>query len=283
MHTVSRIAHLRERIHAWRRDGEVIALVPTMGNLHAGHLHLVEEAQRQARRVVVSIFVNPLQFGPSEDFSAYPRTLEEDSAKLSALGVDVLFMPTVADMYPRPSQSLTYVEVPILSDDLCGSFRPGHFRGVATVVMKLLNLVQPDVALFGEKDFQQLLVIRRMVADLNLPVQIVGASTVREEDGLAMSSRNSYLSVDERNKAGQLYAQLRRVAEALEQGRRDFTRIEQECGMALELAGFAVDYVAIRRREDLGAPTTGDSALVALVAARVGRARLIDNLKVDLD
>jgi len=283
MHTVSHVASLHEHLHAWRRNGEVIALVPTMGNLHAGHLHLVAEAQREARRVVVSLFVNPLQFGPTEDFAAYPRTIEEDSARLRALGVDVLFMPTVADMYPRPTQALTYVEVPVLSDELCGRFRPGHFRGVATVVMKLFNLVQPDVALFGEKDFQQLMVIRRMVADLNFPIRIVGAPTVREGDGLAMSSRNSYLSADERRQAGQLYARLRWVAEALTQGRRDFTEIEQTCSRALEHAGFTVDYVAIRRREDLGIPSTADSALVVLAAARLGRARLIDNLRVDLD
>ena len=283
MHTVSDVANLYEQLHAWRRNGEIIALVPTMGNLHAGHLHLVEEAQREARRVVVSLFVNPLQFGPTEDFAAYPRTIEEDSARLKALGVDVLFMPTVADMYPRPAQALTYVEVPALSDELCGQFRPGHFRGVATVVMKLFNLVQPDVALFGEKDFQQLMVIRRMVADLNLPIRIVGVPTVREADGLAMSSRNGYLSVDERRQAGQLYAQLRWVAEELTQGRRDFTAIEQACSRALEHAGFTVDYVAIRRREDLGLPAAADSALVALAAARLGRARLIDNLRVDLD
>jgi pantoate--beta-alanine ligase len=283
MHTVSDVANLYEQLHAWRRNGESIALVPTMGNLHAGHLHLVEEAQREARRVVVSLFVNPLQFGPTEDFAAYPRTIEEDSARLKALGVDVLFMPTVADMYPCPAQALTYVEVPALSDELCGQFRPGHFRGVATVVMKLFNLVQPDVALFGEKDFQQLMVIRRMVADLNLPIRIVGVPTVREADGLAMSSRNGYLSVDERRQAGQLYAQLRWVAEELTQGRRDFTAIEQACSRALEHAGFTVDYVAIRRREDLGLPAAADSALVALAAARLGRARLIDNLRVDLD
>jgi pantoate--beta-alanine ligase len=283
MQTISRVSSLGEQVRAWRRQGEIIALVPTMGNLHAGHLGLVKEARRRAQRVVVSLFVNPLQFGPSEDFSAYPRTVEEDAANLKALDVDLLFMPSVADMYPLPIQSMTYVEVPVLSDDLCGKFRPGHFRGVATVVMKLFGLTQPDLALFGEKDFQQLMVIRRMAADLNLPISILGVPTVREDDGLAMSSRNSYLSPDERKKAGQLYAQLRRVAELLGQGRRDFARIEADCSRNLERAGFAVDYVAIRRREDLSLPETGDSALVALVAARLGGARLIDNLMVDLD
>jgi len=282
MQTITSITGLREQVHAWRRQGEAIAFVPTMGNLHDGHLRLVETARRQAGRVVVSSFVNPAQFGPGEDFAAYPRTPAEDAAQLLAAGADLLFMPAVAEMYPETSVKPCFVEVPGLSDDLCGKFRPGHFRGVATVVLKLFNQVQPDIALFGEKDYQQLVVIRRMVAELNLPVRIIGVPTVREASGLAMSSRNAYLAPGERVQAALLYAELRRVAEALHGGSRAFARLEAQHSEALTLAGFTVDYVAIRRQPDLQPPPPDAVQLVILAAARLGRARLIDNLPVTL-
>jgi pantoate--beta-alanine ligase len=280
METLSQLSALRERIRAWRHDGDTIALVPTMGNLHAGHLALVAEARRRARRVVVSIFVNPLQFGPTEDFSVYPRTPEADAEKLRDAGADLLFMPGVNEMYPSDAESMTQVEVPGLSDDLCGRFRPGHFRGVATVVLKLFNQVQPDTAVFGDKDYQQLTIIRRMVADLNVPVEVVGVPTIREPDGLAMSSRNAYLTQDERGKAALLHARLRLAAEQLAGGARDFARVEQEHAEALQAAGFEVDYFAVREPKSLAAPQADDHRWIILVAARLGRTRLIDNLCV---
>ncbi|MDD1651265.1 MAG: pantoate--beta-alanine ligase [Methylococcaceae bacterium] len=282
MLTVNSIAGLREQIHVWRLSGDTIAFVPTMGNLHAGHVHLVKEARRQADRVVVSIFVNPLQFGPGEDFAAYPRTRDEDAGRLRAAGADLLFMPEASAMYPLDATAMSVVEVPGLSDDLCGRFRPGHFRGVATVVLKLFNQVQPDIAVFGEKDYQQLVIIRRMVNDLDLPVRILSVPTVRETNGLAMSSRNAYLTEAERVKAALLHAELELALKELSQGRRDFSTMEIEHATALESAGFQVDYFAIRRQQDLRQPDAHELQLVILVAARLGRARLIDNLKVSL-
>lgn len=282
MLSVTTTSQLRAQVQAWRRAGDIIALVPTMGNLHAGHLKLLEAAQRQADRVVVSIFVNPMQFGPSEDFAAYPRTPAEDAGLLNEAGIDLLFTPEAGAMYPRNTASMSFVEVPGLSSDLCGRFRPGHFRGVATIVLKLLNQVQPDIAVFGEKDYQQLLIIRHLVDDLNVPVRVFGVPTVRETNGLAMSSRNAYLSMGERVQAGLIYAELRRAAMALVGQRRDFSGIEMEGKAGLETAGFRVDYFAIRRQEDLQPPTSTDEALVILVAARLGGARLIDNITLSL-
>jgi pantoate--beta-alanine ligase len=206
MQTILSINPLRDTLKTWRGLDKTIAFVPTMGNLHAGHIHLVEQAKAQADKVVVSIFVNPTQFSAGEDFGAYPRTPDEDSEKLSAAGADLLFMPEASEIYP--GAAATFVEVPGISEILCGAFRPGHFRGVATVVCKLFNITQPDLALFGEKDFQQLAVIRRMVADLNMPVQIIGIPTVREASGLALSSRNHYLSAAEQQQATALYQSL---------------------------------------------------------------------------
>jgi pantoate--beta-alanine ligase len=280
MLTVQSVADLRAAVKAWRSQGETIAFVPTMGNLHAGHIRLVEAAREEAARVVVSIFVNPTQFGPGEDFAAYPRTPEEDSAKLEAAATDLLFLPEVETLYPSKGRPLAYVEVPGISEELCGAFRPGHFRGVATVVLKLFNLVQPDVALFGEKDFQQLMVIRRMVADLDVPVQIIGVPTVREANGLAMSSRNAYLSPAEREHAARLQAALNAAAAEIRQGRRDFAAIGREWEQSLAAEGFQPDYFAIRRLDDLAEPAPDETRLVLLVAARLGRARLIDNLKL---
>ena len=280
MQTVHTVAELRARVAAWKRAGERVAFVPTMGNLHRGHIHLVERARELAPRTVASIFVNPTQFGPNEDFAGYPRTLADDSRQLAAVGLDLLFAPGVAEMYPRPLDEMTQVTVPELSGILCGASRPIHFRGVATVVSKLFNMAQPDVALFGEKDWQQLMVIRRLVADLDFPVEIVGVPTVREADGLALSSRNGYLTAEERAIAPVLYATLTASAERLRAGERDCERLASEAKARLAAAGFRPDYFEIRRARDLQSPADGDTDLRILAAAWLGRARLIDNLAV---
>ena len=279
MHIVEDLNGLRGQVRTWRAAGERIGCVPTMGNLHEGHLTLVREARRLAPRVVATIFVNPLQFGPTEDLAAYPRTPEQDQAGLAAAGCDLLFAPTVATMYPAGQQTQTRVEVPGVSDILCGASRPGHFIGVATVVCKLFNMVQPDLALFGEKDFQQLLIIRRMAADLAMPVEVIGVPTVREPDGLAMSSRNGYLTSGERAQAPALYRALSVAARALAAG-LPVPQVETEAAAALAVAGLRPDYVSVRRAADLGDPTAADRELVVLAAAYLGRARLIDNLRV---
>jgi len=253
-----------------------------MGNLHEGHLALVELARRQADRVVVSIYVNPLQFGPGEDFEAYPRTLDADQGKLTAVAADLLIAPRTTDIYPDGAERHAFVEVPGLSDDLCGRHRPGHFRGVTTIVCKLLNWVQPDVLILGEKDYQQLVIIRRMVADLAIPVTVIGGATVREPSGLALSSRNAYLTPDERLQATELSRALTDGSTALLRGVGDFSRIEAECAARLSRSGFRVDYVSVRRSTDLSLPTPTDRSLVILAAAWLGRTRLIDNRRVDL-
>jgi pantoate--beta-alanine ligase len=276
--TITQLAALRARLDAWRGAGESVALVPTMGNLHRGHLSLVTLGRQHARRTVVTVFVNPTQFGPNEDFDAYPRTPAPDAGLLAATGADVLFMPSVDEVYPAGTAGATRVEVPGLSTILCGAHRPGHFAGVTSVVARLFNMTGPDVAVFGEKDFQQLAVIRRMVADLHFRVRIVGAPTVREPDGLALSSRNQYLTAAERGIAPQLHAALAACAAALEAGRRDFTALESGAMARLAAAGFRPDYVAIRRIDGLVEPSAGDAGLVALAAATLGRARLIDNI-----
>lgn len=282
MRTVHSVKDLRAQVKAWRQKGERVALVPTMGNLHEGHLTLVREAKHQADRVVVSIFVNPLQFGAGEDLGAYPRTPEEDSAALFDEGVDLLFMPSVEVLYPNGMDDHTKVEVPGISELYCGQTRPGHFRGVATVVCKLLNLVQPDLACFGMKDYQQLAVIRRMVDDLAMPVDIQGVPTVRAEDGLALSSRNGYLTGEERAKAPALYAALTAMADALKGGRRDFEALVDEAKAKLSEAGFTPDYLYLLSAQSLATATGEDQELVILAAAYLGKARLIDNLLVDL-
>jgi len=279
---VERVAELRTQIRAWRTTGARIAFVPTMGNLHAGHLSLVSAGHARAERVVASIFVNPLQFGPSEDLDAYPRTLDSDRRQLDATGCDLLFTPSVGEMYPRGQDTQTRVEVPGISDILCGASRPGHFIGVATVVCKLLNMVQPDIALFGEKDFQQLLVIRRLVEDLAMPVEIVGVPTARESDGLAMSSRNGYLTPEERALAPVLYRVLNATAERVRTG--EPVKCAEQAGLeALATEGLRPDYLGVRRAGDLAPAGAGDRTVVILAAAYLGRARLIDNLCVDLD
>jgi len=280
MQIVHRINELRTQVQAWRQAGERVALVPTMGNLHQGHLALVDRARELAPRCVVSIFVNPLQFGPQEDLQNYPSTLEQDRAQLIEHQTDLLFVPDASEIYPRPLEHMTQIEVPGLSTILCGAARPGHFAGVATVVAKLFNMVQPDVAVFGDKDWQQLMVIRRMTADLNLPIDIVGMPTVRETDGLAMSSRNGYLSAAERRIAPTLHVALDAAAQRLLVGERNFSAIETEALQTLATAGFKPDYLHIRRAEDLAEPQPKDQQLIVIAAAWLGRARLIDNYPV---
>jgi len=280
MLTLHGIIELRDYVKHWRITGQKIALVPTMGNLHAGHLRLVERAQDAAEHVVVSIFVNPLQFGPNEDFKNYPRTLEADKNKLIAAGTELLFAPSIDEMYAGDREQITRVDVPGLTNILDGKFRPGHFAGMATVVTKLLNMVQPDVALFGEKDYQQLLIIRRLVDDLSQPVEIIGVPTVREMDGLAMSSRNLYLTPSERELAPELFHTLEALAQELRDGRREFQRLESEAVRKLSTIGMRPDYVAIRAASTLAAPDNGTVNLVILAAAWLGKARLIDNIQV---
>lgn len=278
MESVARPDELRRRVQQWRRNGQRIAFVPTMGNLHAGHGNLAKQARALADRVVVSVFVNPLQFGPNEDFASYPRTPAEDRALLESLNVDLLFLPEVEDMYPRGQGVTALVQVPDLDSILCGAFRPGHFTGVATIVTKLLNLVQPDVALFGEKDFQQLMIIRRAATDLCMPVEIVGVPTTRETDGLAMSSRNRYLTPQQRAIAPRIHDELDLARVAIESGNKDFAMLERAGAEALQQAGFKIDYFSIRDAATLGDPIPG-AELVILTAVRNSRARLIDNLR----
>ena len=272
---IDALAPLRATVGEWKRRGERVAFVPTMGNLHAGHFSLVRLAREHADRVVASVFVNPTQFGPNEDFSRYPRTPQQDADGLDAAGCDVLWMPDVATMYPFGAANAVRVQVPGVTDVLEGAHRPGHFDGVATVVARLFLQVQPDVAVFGRKDYQQLAVIRYLVRDLAFPVELVAAPTVREPDGLAMSSRNQYLSAAERSAAGRIHAVLQGMRQSVQAG-RPLGDVEAEADAALRAAGFDVDYAAIRARD---LQQAGDeSALVALVAARLGRTRLIDNL-----
>lgn len=282
MEKIASAASLRARLHSWRQAGERIAFVPTMGNLHAGHLALVDRARTDADRVVVSVFVNPMQFGPQEDLARYPVTLAADEAVLRQAGADLLFLPGVAEIYPDGTTQTTRVVVPGLNAILEGEFRPTHFDGVTTVVAKLFNLVQPDSAVFGEKDYQQLLLIRRMVNDLCLPVRIDSVATVREPDGLAMSSRNGYLDAVERGIAPQLYQTLLDVQAVVAAGERDYTGVEDSARQQLREAGFDPDYVSIRRRTDLAAPTPGERELIVLSAAGIGRTRLIDNVIISI-
>lgn len=282
MIVVDTIAGLREQVGRWRAAGERIGFVPTMGSLHAGHLSLLDAARARAGRVVASIFVNPLQFGPGEDFERYPRTPADDLRLLEGAGCDLLFRPEVAEIYPDNGRSATKVSVPHLSGILCGAHRPGHFDGVATVVARLFGIVQPDVAVFGEKDYQQLAIIRRMVADLALPVEIIGAPTVRASDGLAMSSRNLYLTADERTLAPRLQGTLRSLAARIAGGERDFTALAVQGMQQLREAGFEPDYLEVRDAATLEPPAPSAGHLVLLAAARLGRARLIDNILVTL-
>ena len=274
MHIHSALADLRS---ALKGRGRVV-FVPTMGNLHAGHISLMEQARAHGDTVVASIFVNRLQFGPNEDFDKYPRTFQADCDKLTAAGVDVLFAPTEADLYPEPQEYV--VEPPAIQNILDGEFRPGHFRGVATVVLKLFNIVQPQAAVFGKKDYQQLMVIRNMTRQLALPITIVGGETVRADDGLALSSRNGYLSATERAEAPRLYRLLNEIRDAIRNGESDTAKLEQNAMADLASAGWKTDYVAVRQQSDLSVPNGVNTPLVVLAASRLGSTRLIDNIEI---
>ena len=282
MQEISTTAALREELSDWRHSGDHIALVPTMGNLHDGHLSLVRLARKHAERVVVSIFVNPTQFAEGEDFEGYPKSLERDRRRLSRLHTDLVFVPDLETMYPFGIDNATSVTVPVLTDDLCGSFRPGHFDGVTSVVSRLFSLVQPDVAVFGQKDYQQQLVICRLTEDLSLPIKIICGPTQREEDGLALSSRNQYLSDSERAIAPNLFATLDGIGKDLESGKRNYEELEDHAVSKLQKLGFEPEYVSIRRAENLGMPDRDTDELVVLAAATLGKARLIDNVIVHI-
>lgn len=281
MNVVKTVADLRAALNRARGEGKRIGFVPTMGNLHEGHIALIKKAGQRADFVVASIFVNPLQFGPNEDLDNYPRTLAADQDKLFEAGCHLLFAPSVNEMYPHGQALQTIVSVPGVSEGLCGGSRPGHFDGVATVVTKLFNMVQPDLAVFGEKDFQQLAVIRTMVRDLNMPVQIIGEPIVRAADGLALSSRNGYLSEDERAAAPALYRALNEIAEALRTGNRDFAALQARGEELLHAAGLRPDYFEIRNAGDLRAASSDTTHFVILGAAFLGKTRLIDNLQIN--
>ena len=276
MQVIHTVSELRQRL----ASELTVAFVPTMGNLHEGHLDLVRIAREQCKCVVVSIFVNPLQFGVNEDFGKYPRTLQADCDKLKACGVAMVFAPSEADLYPQPQQ--VTVEPPLIAQELCGAFRPGHFRGVATVVLKLFNIVQPQVAVFGKKDYQQLHVVRQMVEQLNVPVTVIGVETMRAADGLALSSRNQYLSPVERTEATFLYLMLMEIQKTLKSGVHNYSQLEETATKELVSHGWQVDYVAIRSQQTLLAPASGERELVVVAAARLGKTRLIDNLEVCL-
>lgn len=283
MNTLHTIAQLRAAVGRAREEGKRVGLVPTMGNLHAGHIALVEKALQRTDYVVVTIFVNPLQFGPNEDLDSYPRTLAEDQRKLLDAGAHLVFAPSVNDMYPEGMDGHTIVSVPVVSEGLCGASRPGHFNGVSTVVSKLFNIVQPDLAIFGQKDYQQLAVIRKMTHDLCLPVQIMGEPTVRAADGLALSSRNGYLSEAERRVAPTLYQTLQWIAGQVRSGRRDFPELIEEARIVLTDAGLRPDYLDLRDAGSLQPVGAETVHMVVLAAAFLGKTRLIDNLCFERD
>ena len=283
MVTAETIADLRVQLRAWRGAGDRIVFVPTMGNLHAGHLKLVQAAREHGQRIVVSIFVNPMQFDRADDFANYPRTRQDDLHKLEDASVDLVFLPTEAEIYPRPMEQMTFVEVPGLGSELEGAERPGHFRGVTTVVSRLFHLVEPDVAVFGKKDYQQLMIIRRMVDDLGMSVGIVGIETEREASDLALSSRNSYLTDAQHKQAAGLYATLVHCRDWIIDHPGEIETAEVEALKSLELAGFRPDYISVRRQNDLKKPGVNDTELVILAAAWLGKARLIDNIELSLN
>ncbi|MBU2969581.1 pantoate--beta-alanine ligase [Pseudoalteromonas sp. C2R02] len=283
MKTVTEISALRQQIKAWKQSGLTVAFVPTMGNLHQGHFSLIEKAKTLADKVVASIFVNPMQFGANEDLDSYPRTLEQDQQGLKALGTDLLFTPTPDIIYPKGLDAQSFVEVPGVSEGHCAGTRPDHFRGVSTVVCKLFNLVQPDIACFGEKDFQQLQVIRTMVEDLSMPIDIIGVSTKREESGLAKSSRNGYLTAQQQDVAKVLYACLQHSQKALQSGERDYSSIIQTAKNTLSKAGLKPDYFNICNKADLKEAKVDCKSFVILAAAFLGSVRLIDNIQVDIN
>jgi pantoate--beta-alanine ligase len=283
MQTFADIAALRDQLRTFKREGRKIAFVPTMGNLHEGHLTLVRKAREHADIVVVSIFVNPMQFERADDLNNYPRTLDEDLSKLNSQGVDLVFTPSAEMMYPEGLDKQTAVEVPGLSSMLEGASRPGHFRGVATIVTKLFNIVQPDVACFGEKDFQQLAIIRKMTSDLALDIEIIGVPTVREMDGLAMSSRNGLLTIDERQRAPVLARTMRWISSAIRGGRDDYASIIEDANDQLRAADLQPEEIFIRDARTLQAINADTTQAVILMSAFLGKARLIDNQVVELN
>lgn len=279
MQTVHSVSQVREYVRGWHQKGQSVGFVPTMGHLHEGHISLIKEAHARCDVVVVSIFVNPTQFGPNEDFERYPRTLDADATALVDAGTDLLFAPSMDEMYPL-GQNQTWVDVDALGDHLCGASREGHFRGVTTVVSKLFNIVQPDVAVFGEKDFQQLAVLRRMSEELLFPIKIVGAPTSRESDGLARSSRNSFLSESERTLAPRLYQTLQHLKADIEAGEQGYPALENRYRNSLDQAGFQVDYLTVANARNLAPASPDDTDLVVAVAAKLGNTRLIDNVSL---
>jgi len=287
MKTVSQISELRAQVKTWRQQGLTVAFVPTMGNLHAGHISLVDEAHKHADKIVASIFVNPMQFGANEDIDSYPRTMENDQQQLTTAGTDLLFTPTPDIIYPKGLAKQSFVEVPNVSDGYCGESRPGHFRGVATVVCKLFNLVQPDIACFGLKDYQQVQVIQTMVEDLSMPITIVPVATSREESGLALSSRNGYLTAEEKATAPALQQNLQWLAEQISAGYShhdsiDFIGLAKQAANAINDAGLTTDYLHVCHAQTLQPASEDDTQLVILAAAHCGKARLIDNLQLSL-
>jgi len=282
MLTVDGVTALRAHISRARAEQKKIALVPTMGNLHEGHIALIQRARQRAEFVVASIFVNPLQFGPGEDFATYPRTLKADQHKLQEAGCDLLFCPSVQEVFPQGEQRQSRISVPVVSEGLCGAGRPGHFDGMATIVLKLLNMVRPDIALFGEKDYQQLAVIRAMVKGLDMPLSIIAVPTSRASDGLALSSRNGYLSDDERQRAPLLYRCLQDVAASIRAAQRVDEEQLSQSRERINAAGFQLEYLEVRNALDLSPNIAGVTRLTILLAARLGQTRLIDNLSVEL-
>jgi pantoate--beta-alanine ligase len=283
MKIVNELSGLRYEVAQWKKQGHTIALVPTMGNLHDGHLSLLEKARILGDKTVVSIFVNPIQFGTGEDYESYPSTITTDKSKLESNHVDLLFTPDLEELYPSGVDVDTRINIPILSSILCGQFRPDHFSGVATVVSKLLINVTPDYALFGEKDYQQLKIIQRMVSDLCIPTEIIGMPIIRDDNGLAMSSRNAYLTEEQRKLAPMIYQTLQIAADKLKNKTEDHSTIEQQGFLTLENAGFTPEYFSVRRTRDLGVPNSNEKELSILLAAWLGSARLIDNIKVVRD
>ena len=282
MYQATSVIELRQYVHHWKDHGQSIAFIPTMGNLHAGHLSLIEKGQSLCDRTICSIFVNPMQFGPNEDYAHYPRTLESDLDQLRAVGCDLAYMPTASELYPDGLERITQVQVTDLTDHYEGEYRPGHFTGVATVCLKLFNIVKPDASVFGKKDFQQYRVISKMVEDFNLDVQIIGQETTREPSGLATSSRNQYLDAAQRERAARIYATLQAAAARIETGARDYTAIEADAIASLDGDGFKTDYFAVCNAHTLRRADAEDRDLVILVTAALGGTRLLDNIEISL-
>ena len=282
MYQATSVTELHQYVQHWKDHGQSIAFIPTMGNLHAGHMSLIEKGQSLSDRTICSIFVNPMQFGPNEDWDHYPRTLDKDIALLEAIGCDLVYLPTASELYPEGLERISHVQVTDLTDHYEGAHRPGHFTGVATVVLKLFNIVKPDVSVFGKKDYQQYRVISKMVEDFNLDVQIIGQETTREESGLATSSRNQYLDGAQKEQAALIYQVLQRTAQQIDKGDRDFEMLQARAIEDLQQAGFKTDYFCICNADNLRPATTEDRDLVILVTAAIGQTRLLDNIEISL-